>query len=68
LLELGYSGSALGVAQVYQGLVDVFVVDNQDMVLKEEIEVLGMKVRAADTIMTTFEDKTRLARHLLELL
>jgi LPPG:FO 2-phospho-L-lactate transferase len=68
LLELGYSASALGVAQVYQGLVDVFVVDNQDMVLKGEIEVLGMKVSAADTVMSTFEDKTRLARHLLELL
>jgi LPPG:FO 2-phospho-L-lactate transferase len=68
LLELGYSVSALGVAQVYQGLVDVFVVDNQDMVLKGEIEVLGMKVSAADTVMSTLEDKTRLARHLLELL
>ena len=68
LLELGYSASALGVARVYQGLVDVFVVDNQDMVLRGEIEVLGMKVNAADTVMSTFEDKTRLARHLLELL
>ena len=68
LLELGYSASALGVARGYQGLVDVFVVDNQDMVLKGEIEVLGMKVNAADTVMSTFEDKTRLARHLLELL
>ena len=68
LLELGYSASALGVARVYQGLVDVFVVDNKDMVLRGEIEVLGMKVNAADTVMSTFEDKTRLARHLLELL
>jgi LPPG:FO 2-phospho-L-lactate transferase len=68
LLELGYPVSALGVAQIYQDLADVFVLDNQDMVLKKEIEALGMKVSTTDTVMSTLNDKTRMARYLLELL
>ncbi len=68
LLELGHPVSALGVAQIYQGLVDVFVLDNRDVALKEEIESLGMKVSATETVMNTLNDKVRTACHLLELL
>jgi len=68
LLELECPVSALGVAQIYQGLVDVFVLDNRDVALKPEIKSLGMEVSVTDTIMRTFSDKVRLARHLLELL
>jgi LPPG:FO 2-phospho-L-lactate transferase len=66
LLELGHPASALGVAQIYRGLAKVFVLDRQDMALKDEIEALGMKVSTTDTVMNNLDDKARLARHLLE--
>jgi LPPG:FO 2-phospho-L-lactate transferase len=68
LQELGHPASALGVAQIYRGLVDAFVLDKQDMALKEEIKALGMRVSTTDTVMSNLDDKARLARHLLELL
>jgi LPPG:FO 2-phospho-L-lactate transferase len=68
LQELGHPASALGVAQIYRGLAKVFVLDRQDMALKDEIEALGMKVSTTDTVMSNLDDKARLARHLLELL
>ena len=68
LLELGYPVSAVGVAQIYRDLVDLFVLDNQDAALQPQIEALGMKVSTTDTVMNTLNDKVRLACHLLELL
>jgi LPPG:FO 2-phospho-L-lactate transferase len=67
LSELGHSVSAVGVARIYQHLVDVFVLDERDASLQEEIRALGMKVSMADTVMNTLDDKVRLAYHVSEL-
>lgn len=68
LAELGYPVSALGVAQFYASLARVFVLDQRDAHLKEEIEGLGLKVLTADTLMHTLDDRRRLARRILEVL
>jgi LPPG:FO 2-phospho-L-lactate transferase len=66
LAELGHDVSALGVARYYKGLIDGFVLDQADALLKAEIESLGIKVHVADTMMHTDEDKRRLAAATLE--
>jgi len=62
LQELGLPVSSVGVAQQYQGLCDVFVLDQQDAGLAEDVRSLGMEPQVADTIMESDEDKERLAR------
>jgi LPPG:FO 2-phospho-L-lactate transferase len=66
LAELGHEVSALGVARYYKGLIDGFVLDAQDAALAAKIEALGMRVRAADTMMRNDKDKQRLAATALE--
>jgi LPPG:FO 2-phospho-L-lactate transferase len=66
LAELGHDVSALGVARYYKGLVDGFVLDAQDASLAAKIEILGMQVRIADTMMRNDDDKKRLAAEVLE--
>ena len=60
--ELGHDVSCAGVAKQYVGLCDVFVIDEVDRSHSSEIESLGMRVEVADTVMTTDQDKVRLAR------
>ena len=67
LHELGHDVSCVGVARQYVGLCDVFIIDNQDRHLAQEIEQLGMRVEIMDTIMNAYEDKVRLARMICEL-
>jgi len=62
LKSLGHEVSAKGVARLYSDFLDVFVIDNIDAHLKEEIESeLGIEVVVTNTIMKTLEDKKRLA-------
>lgn len=68
LRDLGHEASALGVARLYEGLLDLFVLDQADADLKPAIEALGMGVLVTNTLMETLEDKRRLARTLLEAL
>ena len=67
LHELGHEVSCVGVARQYVGLCDVFVIDELDHRLAEQVEQLGMRVKVTDTIMNTYEDKVRLARFICEL-
>lgn len=62
LKELGHPASALGVARMFQGIVNQFVLDSQDKVLKKDIEGLGMKVKVVNTIMASLADKVALAQ------
>ena len=66
LAELRHDVSALGVAQMYVGLCDVFVLDNQDRDLAQEINKLGMRATVADTVMRTDKDKIDLAKEILK--
>ncbi len=57
--------NALGVAQCYQGLIDLLVIDQQDQALGDEISALGMQVQSTDTMMRNRADKIRLAEQLI---
>ena len=61
LASLGHEPSALGVARLYTGLVDRFVVDEQDASLRPSIEALGMAVDVLPTIMRDDAGRAALA-------
>ena len=65
--ELGIESSCVGVAKQYQGLCDVFVLDDVDGDRAGDIEVLGMCAAVANTMMFTDADKIRLAKYICEL-
>jgi LPPG:FO 2-phospho-L-lactate transferase len=66
--ELKLSASALGVARLYQGIVNVFVLDNEDQAMASKIESLGMKTVVTDTIMSSLSKKKALARAVMKAL
>jgi LPPG:FO 2-phospho-L-lactate transferase len=65
MTTLGYEVSALGVARIYDGLIDVFVIDEQDRGLAPAVEALGLRCFVTDTMMTSKERKAELARDIL---
>lgn len=65
LETLGHEVSALGVARLYTGLVDVMVVDDADAALAPAVRDLGFDVVVTDTIMGGPDGRERLARELL---
>jgi LPPG:FO 2-phospho-L-lactate transferase len=65
LRDLGHEVSAAGVAAVYDDLVDVFVLDQQDADLSQAIEQIGVRPAVTSTVMNTLEDKQRLAEFVL---
>ena len=65
LTTLGHEVSALGVARLYVGLVDVMVIDDHDAHLADAVRALGMDVAVTDTVMGGAEGRERLARTLL---
>ena len=67
LTSLGHESSALGVARLYEGLLDRFVIDEQDEALAPQIAALGMEVSVLSTVMRSGDDRARLARALVEL-
>ena len=66
LATLGHEVSALGVARLYEGLLEVFVLDEADAALAPAIEALGMRPMVGPTVMRTDADRAALARFLLE--
>jgi LPPG:FO 2-phospho-L-lactate transferase len=66
LLSLGHEVSALGVARLYAGLVDVFVLDEIDAMLVSNVEALGLRAVVCNTMMTTTERCDQLARQVLQ--
>jgi LPPG:FO 2-phospho-L-lactate transferase len=66
LASLGYEVSAVGVARLYEGLVDRYVLDEADADLAPQVEALGMEVVVAPTVMRTDADRASLARLLVE--
>lgn len=63
---LGHEVSALGVARLYVGLVDVFVLDDVDRALAEAVEDLGMRAVVTDTMMTSADSRLALASTVLD--
>jgi LPPG:FO 2-phospho-L-lactate transferase len=67
MAELGHEVSCVGVAQSYQDICDVMVIDQQDAHLAPEIQRMGLKPLVAPIIMNTEADKIALARRILQL-
>jgi LPPG:FO 2-phospho-L-lactate transferase len=65
LAELGEDVSCIGVARQYVGLCDVFVIDELDRDLADDVRDLGMEAIVMNTIMNNNRDKVELARNLL---
>jgi LPPG:FO 2-phospho-L-lactate transferase len=61
LRGLGHEVSPRGVARLYRGLVDVFVLDRVDARWAPSVEALGMRAVVTDTIMRTPARAARLA-------
>ena len=66
LEELGEDVSCTGVARQYVGLCDVFVIDELDRDLADDVRDLGMEAIVMNTIMNSSRDKVELARNLLK--
>jgi LPPG:FO 2-phospho-L-lactate transferase len=67
LASLGHEATALGVARMYAGMVDRFVLDEADAALAPTVQELGMAVSVLPTIMRTDADRAALARALTDL-
>jgi LPPG:FO 2-phospho-L-lactate transferase len=67
LASLGHEPTALGVARLYAGLADAFVLDTVDAGLAPGVEALGMRAFITDTIMTDDASRARLAAAILGL-
>ncbi len=65
MTTLGYEVSAVGVARIYAGLIDLMVIDDLDRELAPLVEALGMHCLVTDTMMTSSERKAELARDVL---
>jgi LPPG:FO 2-phospho-L-lactate transferase len=65
LATLGHEVSAVGVARMYVGLIDLMVIDEQDRHLAGQVEALGMRCLVTDTIMSSDEKKRDLAAAVL---
>ena len=64
--SLGHEVSALGVARLYAGLADAFVLDAVDAALAPAVEALGMRAVVTDTMMTSPERRLALASATLD--
>jgi LPPG:FO 2-phospho-L-lactate transferase len=67
LASLGHQPTALGVARIYAGIIDRFVLDEADGGLAGEVEALGMGVDALPTVMRDERGRVSLAARLLEM-
>jgi LPPG:FO 2-phospho-L-lactate transferase len=64
--ELGLEVSALSVARHYGSLLDGFVLDQADAALEADVAALGPKVLVTNTVMTSLEDRIKLANDVIE--
>ncbi len=67
LRGIGAEVSARGVARVYAGLLDGFVIDDRDAEQREDLEAMGLSVAVTETLMRTPEISLALARTTLTL-
>ncbi|UWQ43574.1 2-phospho-L-lactate transferase (plasmid) [Leisingera aquaemixtae] len=67
MAALGERADAAGVAARYRGLADTLVIDHADAGLAGEIRAMGLAPVCSEILMTTQEDKARLAREVADL-
>lgn len=61
----GLAVSVAGVAQAYDDLLDMLIIDERDAASADELRKGGLRVHIANTIMRTTEDKVDLANSVL---
>lgn len=66
MISLGHEPTALGVAGLYRGLIDGFVIDTVDADQQAAIEAMGIAVLVTDAIMHDIPDRARLAREVVQ--
>ncbi len=64
--ELGIQPSAASVARHYGELLTGFTLDRQDADQADEIQALGISTWVTDTLMSTGQDRARLAKEVIE--
>jgi LPPG:FO 2-phospho-L-lactate transferase len=62
---LGHEPSALGIARLYTGLTDVFVLDRKDAELAGAVDGLGMRAVVCDTVMVDPSRRADVGRQIL---
>jgi len=65
LVSLDHESTAVGVARIYVGLVDRFVLDSADAALAPDVESLGVSASVLDTVMRDDDDRRALAASLM---
>jgi LPPG:FO 2-phospho-L-lactate transferase len=65
LISLGHESSALGVARIYAGLIDGFIIDNVDRSQATAIEAMGIQVLVTGSVMRDVADRGRLANEVI---
>jgi len=65
--QLGMEVSAAGIAGIYGHLADIFILDNNDRTLVDQVSSLGMQAFIAQTLMDTLDSKIALAEKILEI-
>jgi LPPG:FO 2-phospho-L-lactate transferase len=68
LVSLGHEATARGVARLYAGLVDAFVLDDADAALAPDVEALGLRAVVLPTVMRSDVDRATLAQQILDAL
>ncbi len=63
--ELGICPTAAAAAAHYAGLLQLWIIDDQDDRHRKDIESLGLRVWVTNTLMPTYDDRRRLAAELL---
>jgi LPPG:FO 2-phospho-L-lactate transferase len=66
MAEMGLDVSAVSVAQHYGTLLDGFVLDQTDAALEADVRALGPEVLVTNTVMTSLDDRIKLARDVIE--
>lgn len=66
--EKGLEVSALGIARLYVGLIDGFMIDDADRELAPKIEALGLKVSISPTLMTNDDERRALGAQAIQFL
>ena len=66
LETLGHEVSVLGVARLYDSLIDGFVIDELDREFAPALELMGLRVLVTATVMGGEDDRRRLATEVLD--
>ncbi len=66
LMEMGYIPDSTGVAKFYSDFADSAIIDIQDANLVEDIELIGLRCMAVNTIMSSPKKSKKLAEDILD--